>query len=205
MPKVIGEIIQNGGEFPVVDANNIRGGVYSVSSTTDMNKIPDLRKKEGMLCYVQAEKQYYNYINGSWQRTSFSGGSSSCNCPAIDPTLSDTSENPVQNKAIYAKIKELEAAIKNLQDNGGNSGGDTDDETFELVVTPSSTSITSGQSVTLTWKLVGDKGTEIINGFDSTVDGSSVRGNSYTNTLTGIAGTTLTHTYNVKVVYNGTT
>jgi len=95
MPKVIGEIIQNGGEFAVVDANNIRGGVYSVDSNKEMQAIPALRRKAGMLCYVSEEQCYYQLLNGEWKKfTATSAGTGECSC-TVDSTLSSTSTNPV--------------------------------------------------------------------------------------------------------------
>ena len=68
MIELISEIKQkNDGVFPLVDANNVRGGVYSVISLQDRNNIPAVRKKQGMLCYVQEVDKYYKLEStGAW-------------------------------------------------------------------------------------------------------------------------------------------
>jgi hypothetical protein len=51
--EVISQIKQkNGLDFPIVDSNDLKGGLYSVQDQTELNNIPDVRKKEGMLVYV---------------------------------------------------------------------------------------------------------------------------------------------------------
>lgn len=55
---------KNNGEFGVVDSNNIIGGFYQVDTITERNAIPDVRRKEGMLCWVKSEKVIYQLENG---------------------------------------------------------------------------------------------------------------------------------------------
>lgn len=68
MIELISEIKQkNNGVFPLIDNNNIRGGVYSVNSLQDMYNIPKVRQKQGMLCYVQEADKYYKLEStGAW-------------------------------------------------------------------------------------------------------------------------------------------
>ena len=65
--EVIGEIRQkNNLKFPIVDSNNVKGGFYQVSSLVDRNEIPNERRKEGMICYVEETDEYYKWINNQW-------------------------------------------------------------------------------------------------------------------------------------------
>ena len=46
--ELISEIVQKGGQdFALVDANNIRGGLYQVTEMSERDAIPDKRKKNG--------------------------------------------------------------------------------------------------------------------------------------------------------------
>ena len=49
---------KNGGQFPIVEANDIKGGYYSVESIEVRDSIPDERRMPGMLCYVWGDKIY---------------------------------------------------------------------------------------------------------------------------------------------------
>ena len=66
--ELISEIIQkNGGKFPLLDSNNLRGGFYSVSTEAERDSIPTERRKVGMLCYVTGDNKYYKLEdNGQW-------------------------------------------------------------------------------------------------------------------------------------------
>ena len=59
----------NGGEFPIVDSNDVSGGYYQVGTVEEMNAIPDRRKKIGMLCFVEEQSKIYQWI-GSENDTS---------------------------------------------------------------------------------------------------------------------------------------
>lgn len=70
--EVISEIVQkNNQTFPIADANNIKGGLYSVTTVEERDSIPESRISEGMMCYVQEEKQYYSYSNNQWNKAEF--------------------------------------------------------------------------------------------------------------------------------------
>ena len=85
-------------------ANEIKGGVHSVTSSADRDLIIDVRREWGMLCYVNSEDTTYqlSYLHSSsnimdplnWVR--FSGGSSSqiSNKEWIDSVLSIESTAP---------------------------------------------------------------------------------------------------------------
>lgn len=52
---------------PVVEANEVKGGVHQVANEVDRDNIPTEFKKEGMFCYVTTTKSMYQWRNGSWQ------------------------------------------------------------------------------------------------------------------------------------------
>lgn len=56
----------NNGEFWLVDSNAIHGGLYHVSTQNQMNTLPEIRLKSGMLCYVSNEDAYYKYKDNEW-------------------------------------------------------------------------------------------------------------------------------------------
>ena len=49
---------KNGGTFALLDSNDMLGGFYQVDSLEERNKIPEERRKEGMLCYVKNDTMY---------------------------------------------------------------------------------------------------------------------------------------------------
>ena len=57
---------KNGGEFWLVDSNAIYGDLYHVSTQDQMNALPEIRLKPGMLCYVSNEDAYYKYKDNEW-------------------------------------------------------------------------------------------------------------------------------------------
>lgn len=72
--EVISEMVQkNQQQFPVVDSNNVRGGVYTVQTTQDRDSIPEVRKKLGMLCYVIQDDKYYKLSQSGWEEAKFGG------------------------------------------------------------------------------------------------------------------------------------
>lgn len=74
--EVISEITQkNNQTFPIANANNIKGGLYSVSTIEERDSIPESRRSEGMLCYVQDEQIYYSYIENKWIEAEFESNS----------------------------------------------------------------------------------------------------------------------------------
>ena len=52
--EIISELRQKNGQgFPIVDTNNIKGGFYQVDTIADRDAIPDIRKMDGILFFVQ--------------------------------------------------------------------------------------------------------------------------------------------------------
>lgn len=74
--ELISEIVQkNGGAFPLLDSNNLRGGFYSVDNISERDNIPEQRRKTGMLCYVKEDEKYYKLNNdNTWEEAKFGGG-----------------------------------------------------------------------------------------------------------------------------------
>lgn len=118
----------NNGEFWLVDSNAIYGGLYHVDTLDEMNLLPSIRLKEGMLCYVAGSvNKFYQYLNSTW---------------TIWKVGFDTAETftELDNKTIIDSIKanassitqvdtDYKAAVKNLQDQidaitGTSEGGD---------------------------------------------------------------------------------
>ena len=56
------------GDFPVVLANHVQGGLHSVTDLTNRDAIPDARKKIGMLCYVENIKSTYKWSGTNWEQ-----------------------------------------------------------------------------------------------------------------------------------------
>ena len=69
---------KNGGSFPIAEANDIKGGYYSVESIEIMESIPIGRRSAGMLCYVIGDKIYkLNDTLNTWEEFNIAGGESS--------------------------------------------------------------------------------------------------------------------------------
>ncbi len=85
--ELISEIVQkNNGQFPLVDSNNIRGGIYSVNSISERDNIPLVRRKIGMLCYVRDTDEYYRLVSeNTWDKAKFGSDT----IPIFDQELLD--------------------------------------------------------------------------------------------------------------------
>ena len=57
---------KNNGSFWLVDSNAIYGGLYHVNTVDEMNKLPVVRLKSGMMCYIKNNDVYYQYKNNKW-------------------------------------------------------------------------------------------------------------------------------------------
>lgn len=69
---------KNGGSFPIAEANDIKGGYYSVESIEIMESIPVGRRSAGMLCYVIGDKIYkLNDTLDNWDEFNVAGDSQS--------------------------------------------------------------------------------------------------------------------------------
>lgn len=66
MPKFLGEIVQNGGDFALLDAKNIRGGFMQVSTIQDRDSIIPDKLAIGMHVYVEEEEQIFEWKGDGW-------------------------------------------------------------------------------------------------------------------------------------------
>lgn len=77
-------IPKNNQTYPIALANDIKGGLHSVSSIEERDNIPQQRLQNGMLCYVNNDKMY-QYIDGTWiDFYSGSGNSSTSTTYIVD-------------------------------------------------------------------------------------------------------------------------
>lgn len=69
---------KNNGQFPIAEANDIKGGYYSVASIEERDNIPLVRRTAGMLCYVLGDKIYkLNDDLEIWEEFTVSGSANS--------------------------------------------------------------------------------------------------------------------------------
>lgn len=66
MPKFLGEIVQNGGDFALLDSGNVRGGFMQVTTLADRDSIIPDKLKIGMHCYVEEEEQIFEWKGDQW-------------------------------------------------------------------------------------------------------------------------------------------
>ena len=66
MPKFLGEILHNGGDFALLDSSNLRGGFMQVSTLQDRDSIVPDKLKKGMLVYVEEEEQIFEWKGDAW-------------------------------------------------------------------------------------------------------------------------------------------
>ena len=100
--ELISEIVQkNGGTFPLLDSNNLRGGFYSVNTEAERDSIPINRRKVGMLCYVIEDNKYYKLEdNGNWGKANLGG----TGIVQVDfPSDIENLEDPEVGQIVYIK------------------------------------------------------------------------------------------------------
>lgn len=150
---------KNNLDFPIVDSNDIKGGLYLVNTVSEKNSIPTSRRKEGMVCWVK-DDGFYQLIGGidntNWQGITLSGGGGSLNRSDVEwvgvgtPTNQDviwfdpsndgieevTNDNPIIQELIAtisslnARILVLETKLENVIIGGGSGGSSTDDGVY---------------------------------------------------------------------------
>lgn len=66
--EVISQFKQkNNGKFPLVDSNDIKGGLYIVDTIQEMSNIPIERRTDGMLVFVRNDtNHWYQLSDGKW-------------------------------------------------------------------------------------------------------------------------------------------
>lgn len=50
--------------YPVVETNDVKGGLHSVPTILDRQKIPLPRRMKGMMCYVEETGKTYQLVDG---------------------------------------------------------------------------------------------------------------------------------------------
>lgn len=117
---------KNGGEFPIVDSNDIAGGYYQVDTEEEMRAIPAERIKEGMLVYVSQlddGQNLFQYKNGEWIKPKFAAIEShtiyrGTTAPEDTSVIwVDTADEDVEDVLQKSPIlEEFSKAVKDLQD-----------------------------------------------------------------------------------------
>lgn len=143
---------KNNGEFPIAEANDIKGGYYSVASIEERDKIPSGRRQPGMLCYVLGDKIYkLNDDLNTWNELKTGGGGGEVvesnniwigtqppteegyklwidiSDESLDETFSSAVINEFKNiiSSLTNRVIQLEKEVEYLKANGG--GGTTPD------------------------------------------------------------------------------
>lgn len=142
---------KNNGEFPIAEANDIKGGYYSVASIEERDKIPSGRRQPGMLCYVLGDKIYkLNDDLNTWNELKTGGGGGDVvvesnniwigtqppteegyklwidiSDEVLDETFSSAVINEFKNiiSSLTTRVIQLEKEVEYLKANGGGSGG----------------------------------------------------------------------------------
>jgi hypothetical protein len=68
---------KNNGSYAIALSNEIQGGLHSKKTLKERDNISTERLQEGMLCYVEEARQYYQWKEEVWQVFSVGGGDSS--------------------------------------------------------------------------------------------------------------------------------
>lgn len=66
MPKFLGEIKQNGGDFALLDSRNLRGGFMQVSTIEERDNIIPDKLLKGMHCYVEETEEIFEWKGNNW-------------------------------------------------------------------------------------------------------------------------------------------
>ncbi len=67
MPKFLGEIKPNGGDFTLLDSSYIRGGFMQVATIEDRDSILEDKLKIGMHVYVNSTEQIFEWKGDKWK------------------------------------------------------------------------------------------------------------------------------------------
>ena len=66
MPKFLGEIVQNGGDFALLDSSNLRGGFIQVKTIEERDSIIPDKLRINMLAFVEEDQRIYRYRGDTW-------------------------------------------------------------------------------------------------------------------------------------------
>lgn len=116
--EIISELKQKNGQgFPIVDANNVKGGFYQVGTIEERDAIPSVRKRDGMLCFVKndPDKIYtYQWSENAWVKSKIGSG-----VEKIDTVKDMDNLNPEPGDIIY--INETGQLLQYTKDSTWNS------------------------------------------------------------------------------------
>ena len=91
--------------YPTHYAEYGKGGWHSVATIADRDAVPAQRRETGMVVFVQADNTPYRLeADGTWKKL----------LTDIDSSLSETSENPVQNKVIAEEFNSFREEINKV-------------------------------------------------------------------------------------------
>lgn len=102
MPKFLGEIVQNGGDFALLDSLNLRGGFMQVKTIEDRDNIIPDKLRVGMLVYVEDEERIYKFRGDTWTVFSISGNDLQGATPlTLNTTVKEVTEEEEYYKIIF--------------------------------------------------------------------------------------------------------
>lgn len=105
---VIDKIKQkNNQNFPLVDSNDLHGGLFHVPTLSERDNLPNERRKNLMLCTVEEDQTTYQLVNNNW--VVFSSGSSTNN------SIASSSELGVIKVGDYLSI-DINGSLSVIQD-----------------------------------------------------------------------------------------
>ena len=112
---------KNNGIFPLVDANDVKGGYYQVESIEERDNIPTVRRKVGMLCYVENgtdEGVIYQLKGGldntNWHIFEVGSNSNDIECD-VDKEYVDTQLNLKADKDEVYTTDEVDGLIAQIE------------------------------------------------------------------------------------------
>lgn len=66
MPKFIGELKGYNENYALMDSSNLRGGFMQLSTMTELQGLPQDKRKKGMIAYVEEAEQIYEWKGDKW-------------------------------------------------------------------------------------------------------------------------------------------
>ena len=102
MPKFLGEIVQNGGDFALIDSSNVRGGFMQVKTFQDRDNIIPDKLKVGMLVFVEQNGKIYKYEGDAWALLEIpSSGINRVTPLSISTTVKDITEEQNYYRIVF--------------------------------------------------------------------------------------------------------
>lgn len=106
---------KNNGKFPVVDSNHIAGGYYHVNTISELQLIPEERRKLGMMCYVADEGNIYILERSGWGIATFDSIHIGPEEP-LDTNLiwADTDDEDLDNVTDPVVLEEIRKSLEDV-------------------------------------------------------------------------------------------